>query len=47
MSTEIQLESARQELTKLPLLGPALWLYARDPLRRFGFFADIDWPSRE
>ncbi len=43
MTTEAQLQSARQELTKLPLLGPALWLYARDPLRKFGFHADIDW----
>jgi cytolysin-activating lysine-acyltransferase len=43
MNTESQLHSARQELTKLPLLGPALWLYARDPMRKFGFHADIDW----
>lgn len=38
-----QLEVAKKELAKLPLLGPALWLYARDPQRRHGFYADIDW----
>lgn len=41
--TEQQLESARRELTKLPLLGPVLWLYARDAQRRFTFVADMDW----
>lgn len=38
-----QLESAKKELAKLPPLGPVLWLYARDPQRRFTFVADIDW----
>jgi len=38
-----QLTSATHELEKLPLLGPALWLFARDPMRRFTFVADIDW----
>ena len=38
-----QLESAKKELAKLPLLGPALWLYARDAQRRYTFLADIDW----
>jgi cytolysin-activating lysine-acyltransferase len=38
-----QLNAAKKELTKLPLLGPALWLYARDPLRKYGFHADVDW----
>jgi cytolysin-activating lysine-acyltransferase len=38
-----QLESAKKELTKLPLLGPAMWLYARDAQRRFTFIADMDW----
>lgn len=38
-----QLASAKQELEKLPLLGPALWLFARDPMRRFTFIADLDW----
>lgn len=41
--TPQQLASARQELEKLPLLGPALWLFARDPTRRFTFVADLDW----
>jgi cytolysin-activating lysine-acyltransferase len=38
-----QLESAKKELAKLPILGPALWLYARDAQRRYTFLADIDW----
>ncbi|WP_140630183.1 toxin-activating lysine-acyltransferase [Methylibium rhizosphaerae] len=38
-----QLEAAKKELAKLPLLGPALWLYSRDAQRRFTFLADIDW----
>lgn len=38
-----QLESAKKELAKLPVLGPALWLYARDAQRRYTFLADIDW----
>ena len=38
-----QIESARKELGKLPLLGPVMWLYARDPLRRFTFVSDMDW----
>lgn len=37
------LESAQAALSKLPILGPALWLYARDPIRKFMFMADIDW----
>lgn len=37
------LEGARQALAKLPILGPALWLYARDPSRKFTFLADMDW----
>lgn len=37
------LEEAKAELQKLPLLGPALWLFARDELRRFTFVADLDW----
>jgi cytolysin-activating lysine-acyltransferase len=38
-----QLDSVRKELTKLPMLGPVLWLYARDPNRRFTFVSDLDW----
>lgn len=37
------LEDAKAELQKLPLLGPALWLFARDEVRRFTFVADLDW----
>jgi len=38
-----ELANAKESLSKLPILGPALWLYARDPLRKFTFMADIDW----
>lgn len=41
--TEQQLATATKELAKLPLLGPVMWLYARDPQRRFTFVADMDW----
>ncbi|SDI66677.1 cytolysin-activating lysine-acyltransferase [Propionivibrio dicarboxylicus] len=37
------LEQAREGFARLPLIGPALWLYARDPFRKFLFVADIDW----
>lgn len=40
---QAQLATAKKELAKLPLLGPVTWLFARDPLRRFTFFADLDW----
>jgi cytolysin-activating lysine-acyltransferase len=39
----LQFETAKKELTKLPLLGPALWLFARDQHLRFTFVADMDW----
>jgi cytolysin-activating lysine-acyltransferase len=42
MSAEA-LEQAKQALAKLPILGPALWLYARDPARKFMFVGDTDW----
>lgn len=42
-ATEQQLLAATKELAKLPLLGPVMWLYARDPQRRFTFVADLDW----
>jgi len=42
MSPE-QIATAKKELAKLPILGPALWLYARDPQRRYTFLADMDW----
>lgn len=41
--TAQDLASAKAALSKLPILGPVLWLYARDPLRKFTFMADIDW----
>ncbi|HCA27095.1 MAG TPA: toxin-activating lysine-acyltransferase, partial [Betaproteobacteria bacterium] len=34
---------ARAALAKLPILGPALWLFARDAHRKFTFLADMDW----
>lgn len=41
--SEGDLKEAQQALSKLPILGPALWLYAKDPLRKFTFIADTDW----
>lgn len=40
---KLGLEQARAGLAKLPILGPALWLYARDANRKFSFVGDIDW----
>jgi len=40
--TNPELEAAKDSLSKLPILGPAVWLYARDPLKKHTFFADID-----
>lgn len=37
------LDQARDSLAKLPILGPALWLYARDPVKKFMFLGDTDW----
>jgi cytolysin-activating lysine-acyltransferase len=37
------LDQAKDALAKLPILGPALWLYARDPIKKFMFLGDIDW----
>lgn len=37
------LDEAKGALAKLPILGPALWLYARDPAKKFMFVGDIDW----
>ena len=37
------LEQAKDALSKLPILGPALWLYARDPVKKFMFLGDTDW----
>lgn len=41
--SEGDLQQAQQALAKLPILGPALWLYAKDPLRKYTFIADTDW----
>ncbi|NKI69936.1 toxin-activating lysine-acyltransferase [Collimonas pratensis] len=41
--TQHDLEQARVGLSKLPIMGPALWLYGRDPVRKFSFIADMDW----
>ncbi len=44
MTTDMQqLLEARDALKKLPILGPAFWLYARDPRKRYTFIADQDW----
>lgn len=40
---EHDLANAQQALSKLPILGPALWLYAKDPIRKFRFFAEMEW----
>ncbi|MES9900799.1 MAG: toxin-activating lysine-acyltransferase [Sedimenticola sp.] len=37
------LEQAKGALSKLPVLGPALWLYAKDPVKKFMFLGDVDW----
>lgn len=38
-----QIEDAKASLAKLPILGPAMWLYARDERRRWTFIAEQDW----
>jgi cytolysin-activating lysine-acyltransferase len=42
MSAE-NFNSAKQELAKLPLLGPVAWLFSRDSRLRYTFMADVDW----
>lgn len=37
------LDQAKDALAKLPILGPALWLYAKDPVKKFMFLGDTDW----
>lgn len=37
------LEQAKDGLARLPILGPAMWLYARDPVKKFMFVGDLDW----
>lgn len=41
--SEHDLAQAQGALSKLPILGPALWLYAKDPIRKFTFIAETDW----
>lgn len=38
-----QLNDSKAQLKKLPILGPAMWLYARDDLKKFTFIAEQDW----
>jgi len=38
-----EIEESKKALLKLPILGPALWLYARDSVRKYMFVGDIDW----
>ncbi len=38
-----QIEAAKASLLKLPILGPVVWLYARDERRKWTFIADNDW----
>lgn len=40
--TAKQIEQASQSLQKLPIVGPAVWLYAKDPVRKYRFLADVD-----
>lgn len=40
---KFNLEQARDALSKLPVMGPILWLYARDPQRKYMFLGDTDW----
>lgn len=35
-------EQAKAALSKLPILGPVIWLYGRDSTRRYRFIADLD-----
>ena len=37
------LSQAKAALAKLPMLGPIMWLYARDANKRWAFVAEQDW----
>lgn len=37
------LTQAKAALAKLPMLGPVMWLYARDTQKRWTFIAEQDW----
>ena len=38
-----QLADSKAQLKKLPILGPVIWLYARDDLKKYTFIAEQDW----
>lgn len=40
---EEDLAQSQLALAKLPILGPAIWLYAKDPIRKFTFIAETDF----
>lgn len=40
---EEDLANSQAALAKLPILGPAIWLYAKDPIRKFTFIAETDY----
>lgn len=42
-ASQPSLKEAQDSLAKLPIMGPALWLYARDPMKKFMFVGDLDW----
>lgn len=37
------LKDSKEALKKLPILGPAMWLYARDDQKKYTFIAEQDW----
>lgn len=37
------LADAQASLAKLPILGPAMWLFAKDPAHKFMFVGDLDF----
>lgn len=38
-----QIKESIDQLKKLPILGPAMWLYARDEVKKYTFIAEQDW----
>lgn len=42
-NTQTDFTEAKHALKKLPMLGLALWLFARDARKKFTFIADQDW----
>ena len=37
------INNSKEQLKKLSILGPAMWLYARDELKKYTFIAEQDW----